>query len=172
MVTLRIRDHRVELQAPYYPTLPSRSRQLGGRWLGMEIGWVFPLQSEQGVRSLCEEIWAMDGTPVPPDQRVALRITVEEHAPQRHVFVGIEQPIYLIGREIAGAVKNRKAARPGRGVQFLQDRPRCIVTPSTWWTTIPNGAVFLLHDVPRAAVARLSTAVGRAGRVELVATDV
>jgi hypothetical protein len=54
----------------------------------------------------------------------------------------------------------------GRGVRFLMGKPRCLTSPSTWWTSIPNGAVFVIRDVPRCATGRFREAVGDAGHVE------
>ena len=50
MVTIRVAEGRLELRAPYHPALPFRSKQIGGKWLGPETGWVFPLEEEQALR--------------------------------------------------------------------------------------------------------------------------
>ena len=44
-----------------------------------------------------------------------LHIAVDERAPVRSVFVAYQSPIFLVGREIAASLKNRRgAAGPGR----------------------------------------------------------
>ena len=50
MVVISAASARLELKAPYHPTLPFRARQIGGVWLGAAIGWVFPLEQEQALR--------------------------------------------------------------------------------------------------------------------------
>jgi hypothetical protein len=102
---------------------------------------------------------------------VNLRITVDERVPFRSVFEARETPIYLVGREIAASLRNLRGARPGRGIRFLSGKPRCLASPSTWATSIPDGAVFLIRDVPRGALGRFREAVGRAGHVEESALD-
>jgi hypothetical protein len=165
MVIIREAAGRLELQAPYHPLLPIRSKQLGGTWLGSQTGWAFPLNQEPALRALCLDIWAVDGSPDSLQDMVTLHILVDEQTPIRRVFEAYEAPVYLVGREIAASLRNRRAARPGRGVQFLAGKPRCFVMPSIWTTSIPNGCEFIMRDVPRPAVARFQAAVGAAGRV-------
>jgi hypothetical protein len=167
MVVIRLGPERLELQAPYHPVPPFRSKQIGGRWLGPEIGWAFPLNEEPALRALCLDLWAVDGSPASGRETVEVQIAVDERAPIRSVFIAYESPIYLVGREIAASLKNQRGARPGRGVRFLSGRPRCFATSTTWMTTIPNGSVFVIRDVPTGAVGRLQEAVGGAGVVEV-----
>jgi hypothetical protein len=169
MVTIRVTAHRLELQAPYHPVLPFRSKQIGGKWMGPEIGWTFPLVEEPALRALCQDIWAVDGSAAALESTIDLHVTVNEHAAVRTVFLAYELPIYLVGREIAASLANRKAARPGRGIRFLSGRPRCITTPSTWSTVIPNGSVFLIRNVPEAAISRFRNAIGDAGQMMIKA---
>ena len=167
MVTIRVADGRLELQAPYHPILPFRSKQIGGKWLGADIGWVFPLEEEQALRRVCLDIWAVDGSPAALDETVDLYIAVDERAPIRSVFVAYQSPIFLVGREIAASLKNRRGARPGRGVKFLLGKPRCVLSSNSWMTTIPNGSIFIMRDVPAVAAERFREVVGDAGQVEV-----
>jgi hypothetical protein len=171
MVTIRVAKGRLELQAPYHPILPFRSKQIGGKWLGPEIGWVFPLEEEQALRSVCLDIWAVDGSPASLDKTVELQITVGERAPVRSIFVAYQSPIFLVGREIAASLKNRLGARPGRGVKFLAGKPRCVSSSNSWMTIIPDGAVFIIRDVPLGAAERFREVVGDAGHVLIQTTD-
>ena len=166
VIVLATPDH-LQLRAPYHPSLPFRAGQIGGKWRGAEIGWVFARDQEAAVRLMCLDIWGLDGREESLREMVALRITVDERAAVRTVFEAINRPVYLVGREIAASLKNLKAARPGRGVRFISGQPRCRAQVDTWQTIIPNGAVFVIRDVPRTTVARLRAAVGSTGRVEL-----
>jgi hypothetical protein len=166
MVVIRAAATRLELKAPYHPALPFRARQIGGVWLGPAVGWVFPPEQEQALRALCLDIWAVDGAVAAKEDLVDLQITVGESVPFRSVFEAHETPIYLVGREIAASLRNLRGARPGRGIRFLSGKPRCLTSPSTWSTSIPNGAVFVIRDVPRSAIGRFWEAVGDAGHVE------
>ena len=171
MVTIRVAEGRLELQAPYHPVLPFRSKQIGGKWLGAEIGWVFPLEEEQALRTVCLDIWAVDGTPGSLEETVELQIAVDERAPVRSVFVAYQSPIFLVGREIAASLKNRRGARPGRGVKFLTGKPRCISSSNSWMTTIPNGSVFIISNVAACTIGRFREALGEAGHVEIRARE-
>jgi hypothetical protein len=163
MVTIRIAHGRLELHAPYHPVLPFRSKQIGGKWLGPEVGWVFPLEEEEALRRVCLDIWAVDGSLSDLDEAVDLTITVDERAPVRAIFVAYQSPIFLVGREVAASLKNLRGARPGRGVKFLQGIPRCVPSSNSWMTVIPNGSVFIIRDVPSRAASRFREVVGDAG---------
>jgi hypothetical protein len=171
MVTIRIAHGRLELHAPYHPVLPFRSKQIGGKWLGPEVGWVFPLEEEEALRRVCLDIWAVDGSLSDLDEAVDLTITVDERAPVRAIFVAYQSPIFLVGREVAASLKNLRGARPGRGVKFLQGRPRCVPSSNSWMTVIPNGSVFIIRDVPSRAASRFREVVGDAGQVEVRAKE-
>jgi hypothetical protein len=171
MVTIRIAHGRLELHAPYHPVLPFRSKQIGGKWLGPEVGWVFPLEEEEALRRVCLDIWAVDGSLSDLDEAVDLTITVDERAPVRAIFVAYQSPIFLVGREVAASLKNLRGARPGRGVKFLQGIPRCVPSSNSWMTVIPNGSVFIIRDVPSRAASRFREVVGDAGQVEVRAKE-
>jgi hypothetical protein len=171
MVTIRIAHGRLELHAPYHPVLPFRSKQIGGKWLGPEVGWVFPLEEEEALRRVCLDIWAVDGSLSDLDEAVDLTITVDERAPVRAIFVAYQSPIFLVGREVAASLKNLRGARPGRGVKFLQGSPRCVPSSNSWMTVIPNGSVFIIRDVPSRAASRFREVVGDAGQVEVPAKE-
>ena len=168
MVIISATEDRLELRAPYHPDLPSRAAQVGGRWRGSDIGWVFARDREAEVRSVCLGIWGHDGTPETAGDLVQIRISVNEHLLPRAVFEAMEQPVYLVGHEIAAALKNRRAARPGRGVRFLAGKPTCIACSNTWRTSIPNGAVFVVEAAPRSTVKRFRQEVGSAGSIEVL----
>jgi hypothetical protein len=170
MVTIRFARGRLELHAPYHPVLPFRSKQIGGKWLGPEAGWVFPLEEEDALRRVCLDIWAVDGSPSASHKTVDLQITVDERAPVRSIFVAYQSPIFLVGREIAASLKGLHGARPGRGVKFLEGKPRCVSSSNSWMTIIPNGSVFIIRDIPSGAADRYRETVGGAGQVAVRAT--
>ena len=171
MVTIRIAHGRLELNAPYHPVLPIRSKQIGGKWLGPDTGWVFPLKEEEALRRVCLDIWAVDGSASCSDKTVDLHVTVDERAPVRSIFVAYQSPIFLVGRELAASLKTLRGARPGRGVKFLAGKPCCVASSNSWMTIIPNGSIFIICDVRPGAVDRFYKAVGEAGQVDVRASE-
>ena len=168
MVLVLAKADRVELRAPYHPTLPHRCRALGGRWQGAETGWVFAPDQEEALRAVCLDVFGLDGREEAPRDMVELRVVVDERAVIRTVFKAFGRPIFLLGRQIAAAVPNRKTARPGRGIRFIRGRPICRPSVDIWQVSVPNGSVFVMCDVPRVTVARLIATIGDAGSAELV----
>ena len=167
MVTIHSGDDRLELRAPFHPALPFRAKQIGGRWRGADTGWIFALEHEDAVRSICSDIWGVDGREETARDAVTLRVEVDERTVVRSVFTAYSQPIYLVGREIADALKSRKTARPGRGIRFLVGRPCCLAHAQVYETYVPDGSVFVIRDVPRMAVPRFEQATGEAGSVQI-----
>jgi hypothetical protein len=132
---------------------------------------VFPLEKEDALRRVCLDIWAVDGSPSALDETVDLEVTVDERSPVRAIFVAYQNPIFLVGREVAASLKNLRGARPGRGVKFLKGRPCCVSSSNSWMTIIPNGSVFVVRDVPSGAASRFREVVGDAGHVDLRAKE-
>lgn len=165
MILVKANPAGLALQAPYHPALPRHASAIGGRWMGRHAGWAFPHKAEPALRALCDAIWAVDGSPDAFATTVDLRVSVDERTPVRRVFLAYEQPIYLVGREIAASLASRRAARPGRGVRFLEGGPCCLEASNTWSTLIPNGAVFIVRAVPIGAIRRFQDVIGNAGIV-------
>ena len=87
MVAVLVKTDRLELRAPFHNALPYRSKSLGGRWKGAEVGWVFELVHEEAVRGLCFDLFGVDGREESLRDTVDLEVTVDEHVVQRTVFV-------------------------------------------------------------------------------------
>jgi hypothetical protein len=114
-------------------------------------------------------MWGVDGTPEAFADLMQLRVEVDEQDIRYPIWEGYNNAVYLVGREIAASLKNRRAARPGRGVKFLSGKPNCRTYLNAYWTTVPNGSVFLLKETPRMAVDRIRSALDGHGRMEVLA---
>jgi hypothetical protein len=169
MVLIQRNANGLELQAPFHPNLSLHAKALGGRWRGQEVGWVFSIDRAEALRALCLRVWGVDGTPEAFADLVQLRVEVDEQDIRYPIWEGYNNAVYLVGREIAASLKNRRAARPGRGVKFLSGKPNCRTYLNAYWTTVPNGSVFLLKETPRMAVDRVRSALDGHGRMEVLA---
>jgi hypothetical protein len=115
LVIVREAIGRLELQAPYHPLLPIRSKQIGRKWMGPQISWVFPLEEEPALRALCLDIWAVDGSPDSLQDLVTLHIVVDEQTPHSAGVRGLRGARIPCRARDAASLQNRRAARPGRG---------------------------------------------------------
>ena len=131
------------------------------------MGWAVPVAQEEALRALCLRMWGVDGTPEASSDVVQLRIEVAEQDIRFPIWRAYNDAVYLVGREIAASLKNRRGARPGRGVKFLAGSPKCQAEMNDYWTCIPNGSVFLLDDTPRMALDRFRKALEEHGTVEV-----
>jgi hypothetical protein len=170
MILITANADRLELQAPFHPLLSMNAKALGGRWRGSEVGWTIPIAQEAALRALCLRTWGVDGTPEASSDVVQLRIEVAERDIRFPIWRAYNDAIYLVGREIAASLKNRRAARPGRGIKFLTGNPSCRTDMHAYWTTIPDGSIFLLKDTPRMAVDRFREALEGHGNMEVMTT--
>src|ERR1700712_19141 len=169
MVVITASADRLELQAPFHPDLSMHAKALDGRWRGQDVGWIFPHARAEAVRTLCLWMWGVDGTAAALDDLVHLRVQVDEQDLRFPIWRSFNNLVYLVGREIAASLKNRQAAWPGRGIKFLSGQPSCRTETDAYWTTIPNGAVFLLMNTPRMAVERFQSALLGHGQLEVIA---
>ena len=168
MVLVVSKGDYIELRAPYHPGLLHHCRALGGRWKGADTGWVFAPDQEQALRAVCLDVFGLDGREELLQDCVELQVIVDERLVTRRTFVSYNQPLFLLGREIAGRIPKREIARPGRGVRFLQGRPKVDASVEVWRVSVPNGSVFVIRDVPRVTVDRLIACIGDAGTAEIV----
>jgi hypothetical protein len=169
MILITTKADRLELRAPFHPLLSPNARALGGRWRGSEVGWAVPVSQEEALRALCLRMWGVDGTPEASSDVVQLRIEVAERDIRFPIWRAHNDSIYLVGREIAASLKNRRGARPGRGVKFLAGGPKCQTEMNDYWTSIANGSVFLVNDTPRMAVNRFREALEGHGQMDVLA---
>lgn len=168
MIVIKMNAERLELHAPFHPSLSANARPLGGRWLGIDTGWVFPRMQEPELRALCIDLWGVDGTEAAAADTVHIQVTVGRLLVEDGVFSAFNEAIYLVGREIAASLKNRRAARPGRGVKFLVGSPRCKAEDSYFWTTIADGSVFVMADTPRMALGSIARELENHGHMQVV----
>lgn len=169
MVLIKTNGDRFEITAPFHPELSRQAKRLGGAWRGVDVGWIFGLDHEAELRALCLRLWGVDGSPEAVADLVALRIEVDEQDLRNPIWQAHDEAVYLVGREIAASLRNRRAARPGRGVRFERGKPLCRAELNHFWTSIPNGSVFVLQDTPRMAIEHFEHAVAGHGRVQVVA---
>jgi DNA repair protein RadC len=54
-------DGRIAVSTPYHPNFPAKARSLGGIWDAAQRVWVFDAGDHERVKSLCREIYGMDG---------------------------------------------------------------------------------------------------------------
>lgn len=167
MVVIEKAEDRLTLKAPYHPMLAGHARELQGRWRGAEAGWAFGVEQERALRERCVSLWGVDGTPEAAADTVTLRIEVLSSGSPHSIWLATNDNLWLCGREIISRVKGRAIARAGRGVRFVEAMPQIGTGPGIWWVWAPAGAVFLLHDVPRMAVAKFEATLVDQGRLAL-----
>ena len=168
MVLVLVKEDRLELRAPFHGGLSYRCRGLGGRWKGVEVGWVFEREHEDAVRVICLDLFGLDGHPESLENTVDLEVTVDEQVVSRTVFETTGRPIAFLGREIAAPLPRKDVARPGRGVKFLKGRPLCRHSVESYLLSIANGSVFTVGAFPRLALDRFVGSIGDAGTVRVM----
>ncbi len=61
--TVKMKDGStmVKLESPYHPDLPSKARDLGGRWNPSKKAWYFDIRDEERVKELAQSIYGTRG---------------------------------------------------------------------------------------------------------------
>lgn len=139
-------DGRVAAMTPYHPNFPARARALGGKFVDTTSGgkaWAFDARDEERVRAICLDIYGTDGTPT---DTVTLRVTA---LADMYEAAG---SIYVAGRVLARAFGRDSGAKLGEGVVHLSGKmPNSGGSVRNWRTTVADGSVFEVRDVPRRA---------------------
>jgi len=156
------------LSAPFHPELSAEARRLRGRFLGKDVGWVFDAARESDLRTLCDRIWGVDGTPQAASDTVTIRVTALEGWSTDMRWIG-GADLWLCGRQVAVTMAERRVSRPGKGVKFLEGRPRArFGAVDIVQTYLENGTVFTMKDVPRMALPRFQAAVDTHGELAVL----
>jgi hypothetical protein len=91
-ITRNKEARRVYLASPYHPDMPSRAKQIGGKWEGTSKRWRFDERDELRVRELAVEIFGTDGDD--GAELVTLRVKIDDLARGQRV-------LFIAGREVA-----------------------------------------------------------------------
>lgn len=134
------------VDSPYCDRFVSRARSLGGRWAGGQ--WRFDARNEDLVREALIEFYGTDGNP--DEELVSARVTYPDGCSVWHGNVQI------LGRPLARATGRDSGATIGDGVALVAGSINSGGSVKNWRTVAEPGTVFLVHDLPRAAIKRLA----------------
>ncbi|MFT9161613.1 MAG: hypothetical protein ABF491_14810 [Acetobacter sp.] len=167
MAVVTVADGRITLTAPFHPDLSPIAYGLRGRFLGKDVGWAFVPEHEARLREICMHLWGVDGRAESMADTTSIIVTVEEMSIGNPVFRKFNADIYLGGCQIAGVLKTRPVARPGKGVRFLAGKPVLSRDGLGVWLSIPTGAAFSLN-VPRMALPFVASCLAGHGHITQV----
>lgn len=167
MAVITVADTRITLLADFHPELSTQAYRYRGRWAGKDVGWAFRREHEDGVRALCRTLYGVDGTPEAWADQCDVRVSVAETSIAAPLWRQFNADIYVGGRHIAGALKNRPIARTGKGVKFLQGAPLYLRERLAYTMLVADGAILEIRNYPRAALAFLSRDLDGHGTWEL-----
>lgn len=139
-----IENGRIAVDTPYNPEFIRRIKQAGGRWDASRRVWICDARDTDMVREIMRDVYGRDDM---PQEVVSVRVTVGEEQ-----ITAWRGPVVLFGRTIASAFGRDSGARVGDGVAFSAGGATSGGTMKHWYTVIRPGSVFVVHDVPRAAV--------------------
>ncbi|MFT9091316.1 MAG: hypothetical protein ABF479_10000 [Gluconacetobacter sp.] len=152
------------LEASYHPELACQAGRYRGRFIGAHK-WRFDAKWEPELRAMCRQLYGVDGHPETAADQTDLTVAVDEQSIAYPLFRQFNADIYLGGRHIAGVLKGRQIARPGKGIRFLKDGPRLDHQGLCWSLSIPTGAEFTIRGVPRMAVSFMEACLVGHGRL-------
>lgn len=117
----------------------------GAKWDGTKKAWKVPATAADAVRNIMMEIYGETDEPESTD-KVNVRLTFhKECSPLR-------SPVTMLGKTIASAFGRDSGAKIGDGVTFVEGKPISDGSVKNWHTTVPEGCVVMLYDVPRSIV--------------------
>jgi len=134
----------VEVLSPYNASFVGGAKRLGGRWDPEHKLWRFAPTLEAEVRALCAKIFGAGEDALLADV-CTVRITADYSA---MVECG---PIIYRGRVVAAASDRDGGARPGPDVSLISGKIGSGGSMKYWKTTIDEGTVLEVRNVPRAA---------------------
>ena len=150
----------LSVHSPYNTDFVAKARKIAGKWDGDHRAWTFDVRNEAKVRALLTEVYGTDGAAVA--DVVSVRIKLVDGA---DCAAG---PITIAGRVIARAFGRDSGAKLGEGVVVEAGGFSSGGSMKNWRTTSRAGTVILLHDFPRAAIAKVQDEDGDVDTIEIV----
>lgn len=132
---------RIAIDSPYNPDFVKKIKAAGSRWNG--AAWETDERNIETVRSIMCQVYGRDDRPT---ETVTVKVTLSQ---------GISEwrgPVILFGRNIASARGRDSGARVGDGVSFKAGGCDSGGSVKNWRTTIDDGSVFIIYDLPKLAV--------------------
>jgi hypothetical protein len=165
MAILSIEGLQITLDAPYQPELAWQAGRYRGRFNRTRKCWVFDAKWEVELRAMCQQLYGVDGRPETAADVTDVTVTVEEMSVGYPLFRQFNADIYVGGRHVAGVLKSRPIARPGKGIRFLKGEPALDRQGLGWSLSIPSGSQFMMRAVPRMALPFLESCLAGHGRL-------
>jgi hypothetical protein len=135
--------NNITIDTPYNPAFVERLRAVGAKWDPACKTWRTDARNIEAVRAAMRDAYGCDDRPA---ELVSVRVTLTTGL---RAWCG---PITLFGRTVASASGRDSGARVGDGVCFEEGCPESGGSVKNWRTIIPAGSIFVVHDVPRAAI--------------------
>lgn len=149
---------RIALQSPYHPDIPSRAKNIGGRWNSTRKQWTFDARDESAVRDLAREIYGTDGSQAA--DLVTIRVGVDRDADSSDTW-------FAYGRQIAHRRGRDEQVRLGEGVVIVEGGfPRSGGSVKYPQLRAESGTVLEIRDVPRTLVVDGEEIVGETLDIE------
>ena len=143
MLKIEIIDGRAYLSTPYNPGFVEQIKALGGRWHGADKTWSVDARSIDQARAVMREVFGQDDRPT---ETVNVTVQMKKKLEEWH------SAVFVFGRSIARASGRDSGASISDGVAFLEGKPNSGGSVKNWTTYIPEGARFVLYDVPVGAL--------------------
>jgi len=131
----------IHIETPYYSPFVKQIKAAGAKWNATKKTWDTDARNIETVREILRKIYGRDDRPT---ELVSIRVTTVRAWEE---YLG---PIEMFGRVIASAHNRDGGAKVGEGVCFEKKKPTSGGSMKNWQTIIPDGAVFVVHDVPKA----------------------
>lgn len=143
---IEINENSAYVYTPYNATFVTRIKAIGGaRWDGAKKAWKVPANTVTEVRDIMREIYGETDEPEAVE-KVNVRLMFEK------AYWLTRKPITLLGKTVASAFGRDSGAKVGEGVTFVKGAPESAGSMKNWCTEIPEGAIVILHDVPKSLV--------------------
>lgn len=140
---ITVTEKSVIVTSPYSDDFVTGARQIGGKWANPT--WVFPVENEPLVRTLCLRVYGTDGTPEPTE---TLLVTLSQVRTDDRLLIGTTEVLRKWDRDRAPTVGDGCTVIQGS----LHSRGGSRNNPSI---THSDDCVIRVKDVPKSLAHRL-----------------
>lgn len=142
MFEIKEENEKIKITTPYHPIFVKKIKGAGASWSSDSKTWNMDARNIGIARKIMYQIYGRDDTPC---ELIDVKVYVKQS------IIADRAAITMLGKVIASAYGRDSEAKIGEGISFEEGAPRSGGSVKNWFTKIPEGSIFTIWDVPKAA---------------------
>lgn len=168
-VTYDIRDGKLYMKSPYNPALVERINGFTpklGKWHGKTKEWEFPLDKQDTVKDLYNEIYGENG--FAEVSKVVIKLDVDKAKKAGAALGQANKSLWFMGKQLARTFGAGKAPKADKDVSVITGGFSTGGSGNLPTVEVDPGTVLVINDVPQDGITKLMIGLGADSGIEIM----